>query len=79
MEAGRRAREVKIKRKTARAAGTDNGAGNCGESSQEGALMNQGPGGRKQKEEKKKGDRHARRSQDAMTALAAPDLQRPVH
>lgn len=60
-------------------AGADNGAGNCGESSQEGALMNQGPGGRKRKEGKKKGDRHARRSQDAMTALAAPDLQRPVH
>lgn len=86
MEAGWHAREVKIKRKTARGAGADNGAGNCGESSQEGALMNQGPGGRKQKEEKKKGDRHApetsrrhdsasRARSPAPSALSSPGAQ----
>lgn len=39
------------------------------------ALMNQGPGGKKTKKEK---ETDTRRSQ-AITALAAPDLQRPVH
>lgn len=37
--------------------------------------MNQGPGGKKTKKEK---ETDTRRSQ-AITALAAPDLQRPVH